>query len=134
VERLITVAVLDGNAGTRQGLIRRLQRMPGILVVGEGSDQGEAVRVVGEQRPDVVVADVPRLAPDPAAFLERLAHAAPEAGIVVLTAYVTEEERSDLVHAGARALLLKEIDSEALARAIRTAAGRPAAEERRSEA
>lgn len=134
MERPVTVAVLDGNPGTRRGLIRRLTQIPGISVVGEGSDADEAVRVVGEQRPDVVVADVPRMAPDAGAFLGRLMRAAPEAGIVVLTAYLTERERSELVRAGAQALLLKEIDSVALARAIETVAERRLGGERRTEA
>lgn len=134
MERPVTVAVLDGNPGTRRGLIRTLQQTPGITVVGEGGDQEEAVRVVGDRHPDVVVADVPRLASDAEAFLRRLAQAAPGAGIVVLTAYLTEQERSDLAEAGARALLLKEIDSGALARTIEAVAGRRAAGERRSEA
>lgn len=104
--------------------------MPGISVVGEGGDQDEGLRVVGERRPEVVVADVPRLALDAVAFLGRLSRVAPGAGIVVLTAYLTERERSDLAEAGARALLLKEIDSGALARAIDAVAGRRAAGER----
>jgi DNA-binding NarL/FixJ family response regulator len=134
VERLITVAVLDSNAGTRQGLVRRLGWMPGLLVVGEGGEAEEAVRMVGERRPDVVVVDAPRLAADPATLLARLAEAAPGAAMVVLTAYLSEEARSDLARAGARALLLKEIDSGALAVAIERAAGRAAAGERRSQA
>jgi DNA-binding NarL/FixJ family response regulator len=134
VERPVTVVIVDGNPGTRAGLARRLMQVPGISVVAEGGDEEEAVRVVGERRPDGVVADVPRMAPDAGAFLGRLMRAAPEAGIVVLTAYLTERERSDLVQAGARALLLKEIDSGALARAIETVAGRRLGEERRTEA
>ena len=134
MERPVTVVIVDGNPGTRAGLARRLMQVPGISVVAEGRDEEEAVRVVGERRPDVVVADVPRMAPDAAAFLGRIAQAAPEAGIVVLTAYLTARARSDLMRAGARALLLKEIDSGALTRAIETVAGRRLGEERRTEA
>ncbi len=48
----------------------------------------------------------------------------PQSGIVILTAYVTERERSELMQAGARAILLKEIDSERLVRTIQTVAAR----------
>lgn len=48
----------------------------------------------------------------------------PHSGIVILTAYVTEQERSELMRAGARAILLKEIDSERLVRTIQTVAAR----------
>ncbi len=134
MERSVTVAVLDGNPGTRRGLIRTLEQMPRLSVVGEGGDEDEALRVVGDVRPDVVVADAPRLAVDGVAFLGRLTRAAPGARIVVLTAFVTEQERRDLVQAGARAVLLKEIDSGALARTIEWVAGRNLGDERRAEA
>jgi DNA-binding NarL/FixJ family response regulator len=58
--------------------------------------------------------------------------AAPKTGIVILTAYLTEAERSDLTRAGARAILLKEIDTGTLVRTIRTVAGQLMAGERRS--
>lgn len=128
------MAVVDGNSRTRGELVRRLGQMPGISVVGEAGDPREALTVVTDRRPDVVVMDLRRIAPDGAEFLGRLAAAAPQAGIVVLTAYLTEGERADLLRAGARAILLKEIDSGALVRTIRMIAARPVAEGRRSEA
>ncbi len=124
VERPITVAVVDGNPRTRLGLIQRLGQMPGLSVVGGAGDADDALAVVGDRQPDVVVLDLRRIVPDGAEFLSRLASAAPQAGIVVLTAYVTAGERADLTQAGARAILLKEIDSDVLVRAIRMAATR----------
>ncbi|MBI4594707.1 MAG: response regulator transcription factor [Candidatus Rokubacteria bacterium] len=134
MQRCVTVAVADGNRGTRQGLIRRLGRMPDISVVGEAGDPAEALRVVSDRRPDVVVLDLRRLAPDGTEFLGRLAEAAAPTRIVVLTAYVRDEERAELTRAGARAVLLKEIDSEALARTIRAVALQEAGGGRRAEA
>lgn len=128
------MAVVDGNPGTRRGLICRLGQMPGISVVGEAGGPSEALTVVSDRRPDVVVMDLRRIAPDGAEFLGRLARAAPQAGIVVLTAYLTERERSDLMGAGARTILLKEIDSGTLIRTIRTIAAPPVSGEGRSEA
>jgi DNA-binding NarL/FixJ family response regulator len=115
-------------------LIRRLQQVEGISVVGEAGDPCDALTVVSDRQPDVVVMDLRRIAPNGAEFLGRLVVAAPQAGIVVLTAYLTERERSDLLQAGARAILLKEIDSGALVRTIRMIAARPVADGRRSEA
>jgi DNA-binding NarL/FixJ family response regulator len=60
--------------------------------------------------------------------------AAPQTGIVILTAYLTEAERSDLMRAGARAILLKEIDSRTLVWTIRTVAAQIMPSEMRSEA
>lgn len=134
VERSIAVAVVDGNPGTRKGLSRRLRQISGIVVVGEAGDQEAALRVVHDTQPDVVVMDLRRIAPDGAEFLAKVAAARPQAGIMVLTAYLSERERSDLMQAGARATLFKEIDSETLIRTIRTIAAPPVSGERRSEA
>ncbi len=124
MERSLSVVVIDGNPGARLGLVRRLGQMPGISVVGDAGDSGEALAVVGDRQPDVVVMDLRRLVPDGAEFLARLTIAAPHTGVVVLTAYVTARERADLTRAGAQAILLKEIDSDTLIRAIRAAAAR----------
>lgn len=123
----ITVAVIDSNSGTRQGLIRRLRQIPGITVLGEAGDPEEALRVVSEQRPDVVLMDVRWTDRDGAALLSQIAAAVPKARIVVLTAYVTEQERSELMRAGAQAILLKEIGSDRLVQTIRTVAAQLAA-------
>lgn len=128
------MAVVDGNAGARRGLVRRLEQVMGISVVREAGDAVEALAVVGDRQPEVIVVDLRWIAPDGPEFLRRLGSAAPQAGIVVLTAYLTERERSELLQAGARAILLKEIDSGALVRTIRMIAARPVADGRRSEA
>ncbi len=120
MEESLTVAVVDPNPGARHGLVRLLGQTPGIRVVGKAGDPGEALKLVTDQRPDVVLVDVRRIDPTGVGFLGRMAAAAPEAGIVVLTAYLTEKERSDLFGAGARAILLKEIDAGTLVRTVRT--------------
>ncbi len=124
MERFISVAVIDAHPGTRQWLIRRLQQAPGITVVGEAAEPDEALKIVRNQQPHVVVMDVRRIDRNAAEFVDRMAVAVPQLGIVILTAYVTEQERSELMRAGARAILLKEIDSERLVRTIQTVAAR----------
>jgi DNA-binding NarL/FixJ family response regulator len=134
MELSVTVAVVAGNPGARQALIGRLRQMPGISVVGEAGSPDEALRAVRNGRPDVVVIDLRRVDPNAAEFLSRMVAAAPQTGIVILTAYLTEAERADLMRSGARAILLKEIDSGTLVRTIRTVAAQLMAGERRSEA
>lgn len=134
MESSVTVAIIDGNPGTLQGLIHRLQQAPGIAVVGQAQDPCEALAVVRERQPDVVVMDLRGLTSNAAEFLEQLTAAAPQSGIVVLTAYLTDREWADLTRAGARAIVLKEIDSEALVRTIHTVASGVLVEQRRLEA
>lgn len=126
MQRGITVAVIDSNSGARQGLIRRLRQTPGITVSGEAADAEEAIKIASEQKPDVVLMDVRWIDCEGAALLSRMAAAVPKARIVVLTAYVTEQERSALMQAGAQAILLKEIGSYRLIQTMRALAARPA--------
>lgn len=126
MEQTITVAVIDGNPRTRQELVRHLGQVPGIALIGEAADRDDALAVVAYRRPEVVVLDPRHIAPDGVAYLRRLASAAPEAGVVILTAFITDQERRELRWAGAREILLKEIGSEVLVRAIRRAAEPPA--------
>jgi DNA-binding NarL/FixJ family response regulator len=132
VERVVTVAVVDGNAGAREGLVTLLRQLPGIRVVGQAADQGDALVVASAHQPDVILADLRRITRNGAEFLGLLAAVAPGARVVVLSAYLTEEERGDLARAGAHAFLLKEIDSEALVGAIRSVTEPVAGEKRRS--
>jgi DNA-binding NarL/FixJ family response regulator len=126
VERAIRVAVIDGNPRTRLELVRRLGQVPGIAIIGDAEDREDALAVLVDRRPEVVVVDPRHIAPDGVAYLRRLASAAPEARVVILTAFITDQERTELRWAGAREILLKEIGSDALIRAIRRAAAHPA--------
>jgi two-component system response regulator DegU len=132
VEPVVTVAVVDGNAGARRGVVTLLRQLTWIRVVGEAADQDEALGVAGAQQPDVILADLRRITRNGAEFLERLAELVPQARVVVLSAYLTAQERADLAKAGAHAFLLKEIDSEALIGAIRSVRAPVAGEKRRS--
>jgi DNA-binding NarL/FixJ family response regulator len=122
MERSVTVAVADANSGTDAALVQRLRGMQGISVVGEAEEPGEALRMVREHRPDVIVMDFRQINQNWAEFLGWMTATRPQPGIVVLTTYVTERERSDLMQAGARAILLREIDSRRLVQTIRTVA------------
>ena len=132
MEGTITVIVVDANDGTRRGLVRRLRQEPDLAVSGEATEAVEALGMVADGQPDVVVLDPRGIGGAGAELVERMRAAAPDAGIVVLTAYVTGVERSELTRAGAHAVVVKEIDSESLVRTIRTVAARPGAGARRS--
>ncbi len=128
----VSVIVVDANDGTRRGLCRRLGQEPGVAVIGEATEAVEALGMVADGQPDVVVLDPRGMGSAGAELVGRMRAAAPDAGIVVLTAYVSEEERSELTSAGVGAVVVKEIDSESLVRAIRTVAAQSGVGDRRS--
>ena len=132
MEASVSVIVVDVNDGTRRGLCRRLGQEPGLAVIGEATEAVEALGMVADGQPDVVVLDPRGMAATGDQLVKRLRAVSPDAGIVVLTAYVTGVERSELTRAGAHAVVVKEIDSESLVRTIRTVAARAGAGKRRS--
>lgn len=125
------MAVVDGNAAVRQELGRQLRQAPGLVVVGDTGECGDAIRMLDSRRPEVLVIDPRRMACEATELLSRMAAAAPGVGIVVLTAYFTEHERTALLEAGAQVVVTKEIGSETLVRTIRTVAARARSRERR---
>jgi DNA-binding NarL/FixJ family response regulator len=121
VDRTLRLAVVDADAETRAGLARYLGGVAGLSVVALTGDVAEALRVVADQRPDVVVMD-PRGLHDGATLVSRLAAFTAVPRVVVLTTVLTAEARAALLAAGVRTVLLKHIDGAALVGAIRGAA------------
>ncbi len=116
--RDFSVAVLDRDPGARAGLADHLGAAPGITVVGVAGNAEEGTRLVREHRPDVVLMDVRGLAASGPDLIRRLMSAEVPPEIVILTGHVTGEERAELLRAGVRLVLFKQIDSTALIQAL----------------
>jgi NarL family two-component system response regulator LiaR len=115
--------LVDDHPIVRQGMRFLLDQHADLEVVGEAADGREAVRLVGELRPDLVLLDLMMPGPDGPETVRLLRRAAPSAGVVVLTSYAGDELIYQTVRAGARAYLLKDMAPDELLHAIR-AAGR----------
>jgi DNA-binding NarL/FixJ family response regulator len=122
----IRLLVVDDDALVRAGLRLILGGDPGIVIVGEAADGLQAVRLARTERPDVVLMDIrmPRL--DGLAATERLLAADPDARVVVLTTFDTDDMVVSALRVGAVGFLLKDTPPEELVGAVRAvAAGRP---------
>ena len=85
-----TVLIVDGHAGVREGLTRRLRRVPTIGAVAAAHDLDQAACLAREQAPDVVLYD-PHTAPgDLPTVLGRLSVRGQQ--VVVLTTSLAEGE------------------------------------------
>lgn len=119
----IRVVVVDDHQIVRDGLTALLGALDGIEVVGSAADGRDAVHVVEEARPDVVVMDIqmPRLDGIEATrfLVDR------DAGLRVLMLTMNEDDDTILsaIRAGACGYLLKGAGAEEVHNAIRTAAG-----------
>jgi DNA-binding NarL/FixJ family response regulator len=119
---MIRVVVVDDHQIVRDGLVALLGALDGIEVVGTAADGQEAVHVVGERRPDVVVMDIqmPRL--DGIEATRFVTGRDDGVRVVMLTMNEDEDTILAAVRAGASGYLLKGAGAEEVERAIRSAA------------
>ena len=118
----IRVVIVDDHAVVREGLRTFLDLQEGIEVVGEAADGEEAIRAAEQLRPEVLLIDLvmPRL--DGVQAMRRLRERVPETRAIVLTSYLDDERLLPALRAGAAGYLLKSVQPQELARAVRAAA------------
>jgi two-component system, NarL family, response regulator LiaR len=123
----VRVLLVDDHAVVRQGLRAFLQLQPDIEVVGEAGGGEAAVAAVAGARPDVVLMDLVMPDGDGVGAIRALAAAAPGTRVLVLSSFADDEHVFAAMQAGAAGYLLKDVEPDALAGAIREVhRGRPA--------
>ncbi|GAO11630.1 response regulator [Streptomyces lydicamycinicus] len=112
------VVVADDQMVVREGIVMLLVLLPGIEVVGSAADGEEAVRLVAELAPDLILMDLrmPRCDGVEATRRIRLEH--PGTQVVVLTTYADDDSLFPALQTGARGYLTKDADSDEIVRAI----------------
>jgi DNA-binding NarL/FixJ family response regulator len=122
---MIRVLICDDQTVVREGLAAILSTDPEIQVVGLASNGEEALALIPEARPDVVLMDLKMPVMNGIQTTQRLRRAHPAVHILVLTTYADEEWVLDAVRAGAAGYLLKDTRRDELVAAIKgTAEGR----------
>ncbi|MFC5909085.1 response regulator [Streptacidiphilus monticola] len=114
----VRVLVADDQTVVREGIVMLLGLLPGIEVVGAAADGEEAVRLVGEHRPDVVLMDLRMPRVDGVEATRRIRRDHPGTDVVVLTTYADDDSLFPALQAGARGYLTKDAGAEEIARAI----------------
>ncbi len=125
-ERVITLQVVDDHEMVRIGLRVLFALTPDLRIVAESATKSIAVETALRQKPDLILMDI-RL-PDGSGIdaTREILRANPRQRVLFLTSYADRETVLAALLAGGQGYLLKDTDSETLARSIRTvAAGQP---------
>jgi DNA-binding NarL/FixJ family response regulator len=117
----IKLLLVDDQALFREGLHTLLSVQPDLEVVGEAANGSEALTMAAALLPDVVLMDLRMPVLDGVAATRQLHTAQPECRIIILTTFDDDEYVFDGLRAGAIGYLLKDVPSEKLVEAIRTA-------------
>ena len=114
---LLRVVIADDHAPTRAG-VRQALEADGCVVVAALPDGPKAVAAALEERPDVCLLDIHMPGGGVRAASE-ITSALPDTAVVMLTASRDDEDLFDALRAGASGYLLKDMDPDRLAAALR---------------
>ena len=117
----IRVMLVDDHQMVRNGLGTFLLVHEDLELVGEASDGEQALAVFERVRPDVVLMDLKMPRMDGVEATRALLERDPELRVIVLTSFKDETLVQDALHAGAIGYLLKDVDADRLAEAVRAA-------------
>ncbi|TKB87865.1 MAG: response regulator transcription factor, partial [Mesorhizobium sp.] len=117
----IKLAIVDDHPLFREGVVRTLDQIGGFEIVGEGSSRDDALRIIEDQRPDILLMDISV----PGGGLGVIGPALerhPALKIVMLTVSEENQHVMTALQSGARGYVLKGVGSKTLAAILRTVA------------
>lgn len=120
--RITRIVLADDHDILRQGLTLLLQAQADMRVVGEARNGLEAIKLVQEQRPDIVVMDISMAQLDGLEACERIRTLAPGTQVLMLTMHESEEYFLQSLKKGAAGYIVKKAAPTELCNAVRTIA------------
>lgn len=117
----IRILIADDHPVVRTGIQGMLANQDDFLVIGEANNGEEAVQLVAERRPDIVLMDLRMPVLDGVQAMQRIHEQHPDVHVLILTTYDTDKDIISAIEAGAAGYLLKDSPREVLYHAIRTA-------------
>jgi DNA-binding NarL/FixJ family response regulator len=118
---VIRVLVVDDERLVREGLTALLDLVDDLELVGAAEDGVQALDLVAEQQPDVVLMDLRMPVMDGVEATRRIRRDHPDVEVVVLTTHADDESVLAALRAGARGYLAKDAGMAEIARAVAAA-------------
>lgn len=118
----IRILLIDDHSLLRSGIRLLLQKQADFEVVAEAGDGIEGVKRAQQHQPDVILLDLNMPGLSGLETLQLLVQDNPDCAVIILTVSEEAEELAQALRDGARGYLIKNIDGDALAAAIRRAA------------
>ncbi len=116
------ILLVDDHEVVRLGLKALLERHPQFDIIGEASSAREAIELVANYHPDVVVMDIRLPGTSGIEACEEITSRFPETRVLMLTSYAEDEMLFSAIRAGASGYVLKQIGGEELVRALEAVA------------
>jgi len=118
----LRVVLADDHALVRAGFRSLLEALAGVQVVGEAADGREALRLIGELRPDLALIDIAMPGLNGLEVVGRAAKEQPRTRVIVVSMHAQDEYVRRALVAGAAGYMLKHADGKELEMAIRAVA------------
>ena len=114
MENLTTVIIADNSQEFCSGLVSALQRANGFQVLGTANDGEQAIRMVLERKPKILVLDMMLKKQDGISVLKAIGNAEHKPVVLATSGFITDYVASAAASLGARYLMLKPCDMSAL--------------------
>jgi two-component system, NarL family, response regulator len=115
----IRILLADDHAIVRNGVAQILNEERGMSVVAQAADGAEAVELFALHRPDVALVDLRMPKLEGVQVVEKIRDAFPDAAVVILTTYDTDNDIERALRAGAKAFLVKDVSPQELVACVR---------------
>ncbi len=114
----ISILLADDHTLVREGIRALVEKLPTVKVVGEAKDGREALRLVKERKPDLILMDIAMPGLNGLEATARVSKEFPNVRVIILSMYANEEYVREAINAGAAGYLVKRSAATELEHAI----------------
>ncbi len=122
MEKVIRLILVDDHDVVRTGVKTFLEKQPGLLVIGEASRGEQAIDIVRELVPDVIVMDITMPGMDGLEATRQIKSICPGCRVLALTVHEDKQYFFEMLAAGASGYITKQAAADDLVSAIRVVA------------